>query len=764
MNLPPNPDPRKPPFHRNPLEDGIRQNLVLLEIARENRKKQLRTMWRASLLGGFCVLAVFAGLEALKREPQTQDVLTVEVREVKPVVVKQVFPEVAGKPDQTPTVPPPAVAPDPVTPEPAVPESDDTVAGIAPTETQLLDKEAALLLTGQDARRDAAMARDRKLIERVIKGKAWDAYRDLLGRSVKEGMALVRQGQGLNRFDPFWNEPVFYQALLRWRLLGWFSGSEIGNHVSDAYTGEMITWLLHNTAAMEELLMTLSPKDDEGQVLQFLMEAWSAGPEIFQKYFSLALACAVVFDQPMGIPHQISSKEFPAESQVAPMRRFLWYVEKNEMGKLAAPVHRSSARDLIWVVCAPITTSEMEWSLRKMPLRRKTWGNAYGMVEYLMERAVGANPDDPDKPTARDKRLAKEANPYKEYSFEEILKEGGICGDQSYFCVNTARAQGIPAMILSGETDLGGHAWAGIKIDDDQWTTAVGRVGGVSKGETDNPQTGTSITEQEIHLWNDRNHLSPNITLSVWRHFWIGDFFASLGDDENNAAAVKLASKIGPSFTETWTNLYALLEKQMQLAGDPPVPNNLGEWKDFARDMRRQFKDNPRMGELAANAELEYIFPYGDEGDAKRSLLRERRRLNRDASEQKDLIADSLKREADLILKRGGPNAKREIGQLYDRALRDYGGSITGFKMMAENYFGFMKDDKDLARKAARDIELAFKRVVETGTTDWFRAKTESSIYEMICGYYRAAGDPERADMLEKRYQILLRRAKRSAI
>ena len=202
----------------------------------------------------------------------------------------------------------------------------------------------------------------------------------------------------------------------------------------------------------------------------------------------------------------------------------------------------------------------------------------------------------------------------------------------------------------------------------------------------------------------------------------------------------------------------------MQLTGEPPVPNNLAEWKDFARDMRHEFKDNPRMAVLAANAELEYIFPYGDEGDAKRSLLRERRRLSRDASEQKDLIADSLKREADLLVKRGGPNVKREISQLYDRALRDYGGSITGFKMMAENYFSYMKDDKDLARKAARDIELAFKRVVETGSTNWFRAKTESSIYAMICGYYRTAGDPERADMLEKRYQILLRRAKRSAI
>ena len=381
-----------------------------------------------------------------------------------------------------------------------------------------------------------------------------------------------------------------------------------------------------------------------------------------------------------------------------------------------------------------------------MHYRRKNWGNAYGKIEYLMERAVDG------------------LNPYEEYSFAEILKEGGICGDQSYFCVNTARAQGIPAMVLSGETDLGGHAWAGLKIDSREWTTGVGRIGGVSKGQAGNPQTGSSITEQEIQLWNDRYHQSPTVTLSVWRHLWLADFFESLNSDDDHADTIRLASRLGHSFTEAWLALYSLLEREMELTGEPVKPSNLDDWKAFAKDMRREFKDNPRMAELAANAELEYIFPYGSDGDAKRMLLRERRRIERNSGEQKDLIAGSLKREAALIMKRGGPNAKRDISRLYDRALRDYGGSITGFKMMANDYFSYFRGDAELGRKAARDIELAFKRVVETGTKNWFRSNTESSIYKMICEFYRDAGDPDRAAMLEKRYQVLLRRAKRSAL
>jgi hypothetical protein len=606
-------------------------------------------------------------------------------------------------------------------------------------------------LVGPEALRDSAISRDQKLLNRTIDGKAWDAYRGLLAKSLQPAVAGLTLGEGLNRFDVVWNEPVLYQTLLRWKTLGCFSESDITALVTDSYTGAMIKWLLNDNAAMEELLLTIHPKDDSAKVFKFLMDAWPINKEKYQKYFSLALACAVVFDNPVGIMQLDNSKSkshsnSTTESVVNPLERYLWYVEKTEKGKLAAPVHHSSARDLIWVVCAPVCTSELDWSLRHMNMRRKNWGSTYGMVKYLMERAV------------------KGLNPYKEYSFAEILKEGGICGDQTYFCVNTARAQGIPAMSLVGETNAGAHAWAGVKIDHDEWTASIGRIAGAANGQTGNPQTGETVSEHELELWNDRHHTSPLTTLSVWRHLWLADFFAASDKPDENDATIHLANKIGRTFSETWQALFTLLKRQTQLTGDPPIPGNLEEWESFAKDMRRQYKDNPRIAKLAATAEMEFIFPYGTVGDAKRTLLRERRRVERDAGEQKDLIADSLKREADVFMKRGDPNAKREISQLYDRALRDYGGSITGFKMMAEDYFSYCKDDKELAKKAARDIELAFKRVVETKTLNWFRATTEASINDMICNYYRAAGEPERATLLEKRQKVLLRRSKRGAL
>jgi len=737
------------PAPKRPKQES--EALKQIQAVQAKKRMEQSTMRTAFVIGMLAIVGIFVGLQLMKPSPKDAELVKLEQAKAKaagptktlPMSIEDTLPKESPKAPETHDFGTPG---SPSTGNDGAGSPD--MADAEPTEADKLAKEPVMLLTGPDSQRDAAKTRDHDLLKRAIDGKAWDAYRSLLGRSVKAGITRLSQGQGVNRFDPLWSEPVLYQALLRWKTLGFFSESEIAQIVTDSYSGGMLIWLLHDNKAMEEFLLTIDPKDDGGKVLKFLSDVWAGktNEEKFNKYFSLALACAVVFDETMTVPNPVGKVEYGVETVVDPMKRYLWYVDKNEKGKLAAPVHHSSARDLVWVVCAPVTTSELEWAIDKLHYRRKNWGDAYGSIEYLMERAVNG------------------LNPYKEYSFAEIQKEGGICGDQSYFCVNTARAAGIPAMTIAGETDLGGHAWAGVKIDDDEWTTGVGRIGGASKGQANNPQTRQSITEQEIQLWSDRYHTSPVVTLSVFRHLWLADYFMAMDNSTDNGVAVRLANQLGHSFTETWKALYSVLERQTQITGEPPAPNNLEEWKSFAKDMRREYKENPRMAELAANAELEFIFPYGPEGDAKRTLLRERRRIERDSGEQKDLIASSLQREASLIAKRGGPDAKKDISRLYDRALRDYGGSLTGFKMMAEDYFGYMKDDAELSRKAARDIELAFKRVVETGTKDWFRANAESGIYKMICGYYRTAGDPDRADMLEKRYEVLLRRAKRSAL
>lgn len=615
--------------------------------------------------------------------------------------------------------------------------------------SKLDEKAKPLPLVGIDATTRDAVAYDKALILEVSAEGAWDEYRMHLERSLAEAWKkFPSAGSGRNRFDAIWKQPAFYQAFLRWRVLGLMPSTLITN---DGHEGGMFfSWLMERDEVMEEILLTVKPSDDDlPKVAKLLFDAWYVtGEEQREKYINLAIACAVVFDRELKIQAPTQKDEYSGSTTIDPLARYRWYIEKNEKGKLTAPVHHSSARDLVWVVCAPVSNDELDWAIDKMHLSRGKWGNAYGMIEYLMERAVNG------------------LNPYEEYTFAEILKEGGICGDQSYFCVNTARAHGIPAMVLSGETDLGGHAWAGVKVKADEWSTMVGRIGGASNGEAGNPQTGGRLSEQEVWLWNERAQQSRLVTVAVFRHLWLADLLEAIGEKETAEDAIRLATNAGRAFSETWARLHDLLVEKTKAAEDPGADEIVKDWIAFVSEMRGQFKENPRMAALAAKAESEFIFPHGKEEDARRALLRERRRIERNSGEQKDLIADSLKREADLLFKNGegGTEALDKISRLYDRALRDYGGSITGFKTMAEDYFAYMKGDPKQARKAARDIELAFLRVVETGSKEWFRANTETSIYKMICTYYRTAGDEKKAAQLERRYQRLLRAAERGAL
>lgn len=752
-NSPETPAPKGP---KAPKVPKATPNAIQLQIDlhHDGERRERRNQWLALGTAALGITGAWYYLQTTPVEPEVAKaaptkaaVATAPKKEGQDseTNLEKILADAKNHPPAVPAAPVSPVA-SPETMVPEVTKSENADEPPSRNEAALMAKEEALVLVGPDATREMNTSRDRKLLLHSLDNHIWDAYRALLSKSIDAGLAKLSMPEGRNRFDGVWKESVLYQAILRWKVLGRFTEAELVEVAQDSYSGEMLTWVLNDNAAMEQMLLTIKPEDDGGKVLTFIRDVWSLSAGKPKEYFNLALACAVVFDRDITITTPDKGGEYAAESKVEPLKRYQWYVDKNEKGKLATSVNRMDARDLVWVVCAPISNSEMDWAISKMHLRQKNWGDAYGMINYLMERAV------------------KGLNPYEEYTFAEILKEGGICGDQSYFCTNTARANGIPAMTMSGETDLGGHAWVAMKIKDDEWTTGIGRIGGVSKGQAGNPQIGGSISEQEVQLWADREHQSQLVTLSVFRHLWLADYYASHTKDEMVGDLVKLANLLGPSFTETWGRLYRELEKKTEKAGDPAEPGILADWKDFVGRMRREFKENPRMAELAAKAESEHVFPYGEEGDAKRSLARERRRIERNSGEQKDLIATSLKREAELMMKRNDENSKRDISRLYETAMREYGGSITGFKMMAEDYFGYFKDDPEQGKKVVRDIELAFKRVVETGTKDWFRANTEAGIYRTICGYYRTVGEVSRAEMLEKRMDRLIEQAERGAL
>lgn len=651
--------------------------------------------------------------------------------------------KVAGEDRQAALIPTPGKPALEVVAEVAAGQPQPTALESASTDAPPVIELEARILVGHQAVDSEVLDRD---LEKVIKTSQWQAYHDQLHQSLVASIDLIKAGPELDPYVSVWHEKLFYQVLLRWRVMNalppslWVASSDY------SYTGDLARWMFHQNEAMEELLLTIDAHDSVAEVFPLLSRLWGSHEEkskLGPKYFNLALACAVVFDRQIAYttPDEVSG------TIINPDRRYQWYVNKNESGLLEVSIDRSTARDLVFVVASPVTEKELDWAVKNCrSKKRKAWGGTFGEVRYLMERAVEG------------------LNPYESYTLEQILKEGGICGDQSYFCVNTARAAGIPAFGLSGVTNAGGHAWAAVKLDPDEWSTAVGRIGGVSQGRGGDPQTGQAITEQEVWMWSSRDYRSRSTQLKVNRHFWLADFMESQKRTEDYAKAVRAAHRFGKMFPEVWEYVYRLHQNDPQYTKAPTEIATLDRWRDFASEIRQEFKENPRMAALAIEVESKHVFPHAELNDARRDLMRERRRQQRAAGEQTDLVVASIRRESELILEKDKVNALREISQLYDSAFKDYGSSVTGFQTMADDYFNFMKADQELARKSVRDIELAFKRLIDTGSTDWFRAKTEVGLHRRICEMYRQVGEEKMADNMEKRLERQMEKAKRGAL
>ncbi len=103
------------------------------------------------------------------------------------------------------------------------------------------------------------------------------------------------------------------------------------------------------------------------------------------------------------------------------------------------------------------------------------------MIRYRMDKAAGGR------------------DLYDHYTLAEIKQKGGVCVDQAYFASMTAKANGIPAMTISGEGDRGAHAWFGYEESRTSWNLSTGRYkDNYAAGTTRDPQTHRTIKEQEL--------------------------------------------------------------------------------------------------------------------------------------------------------------------------------------------------------------------------------------------------------------------------
>jgi hypothetical protein len=483
-----------------------------------------------------------------------------------------------------------------------------------------------------------------------------------------------------------------------------------------------IEWLFASSPAMRQLAATLKPEDKADRVIEVWRDIWSAEKDSQTQFLGLAIAIAVVFDEPVFIDDAVYGKDAGAaperETAVDPLARYQFYRDAERRGLLKARIGDMQPAELVWVVDAPVPASELVWAQKKMRLARVDWDKAYAMVQYRMDKASGRS------------------SIYARYTLDEIFKEGGICGDQAYFGAVTAKANGIPAMIISGQGERGGHAWFGYEKTTKDWNLEAGRYSSDNyvSGTALDPQTRVTVNEHELLFLADPERRRKGWETSR-RLLQLADALAA--EAPLAQVALDLALEEAPRSFDAWRRRLDCIKAQS------PSPE---DWKRETQRARASFKAYPDLVAKINTMEIEGLEKFGSAKLAGEAAHRQTRRAEAKSPQRTDLVIESLDREVQLADQAG---EKGTAKGLYRRALRDANGAMETFRQLATRYYEWSKQN-GLAAEAIGDIEDGL-RDITFDEADLFSAKNYLTVLALVEEQLREQSQTEHADRLAKR-------------
>lgn len=241
-----------------------------------------------------------------------------------------------------------------------------------------------------------------------------------------------------------------------------------------------------NSLLRRLFLENLSPEDNATAAVQILLQIQMAHPESIKELPCLAVAIALVFDQPFprNWPHhQVSHKLVPLE-KVDPVRRMHQMTELQVVRRYLTDLRDFTVSEIKFIVDHPLIDSEMEWARKNVTASRSGYSKVFSSIRY-------------DIPRYESNQLMW---PYGTYLLSEIKSRGGICVDQAYFAAMTGKAKGLPTLYFSGQGDDGGHAWFGYMDSPGHWETDCGRYESQNYpvGNAVDPQTWKPISDTEL--------------------------------------------------------------------------------------------------------------------------------------------------------------------------------------------------------------------------------------------------------------------------
>lgn len=220
---------------------------------------------------------------------------------------------------------------------------------------------------------------------------------------------------------------------------------------------QIMSWLNQNPEVKELLFTAIDPETDRvEQALSVFKDLYHVGPDKLKAYAQLAVACAVVWDDPNSVydyrGHQVRTQSVLPEGVMTHrhVENYKYLIEHDVA--LKGTVSHLPWEMLIHVVNQYTPVSERNWVLSNYLKRKSQIGTSYKDVKYDTEMLRTEMRNGPGKGECRIGG--------KPYTLENLKQFGGVCAQQADYASRVAKCLSIPAEYVGGEGNSGGrHAW-----------------------------------------------------------------------------------------------------------------------------------------------------------------------------------------------------------------------------------------------------------------------------------------------------------------
>ena len=408
-------------------------------------------------------------------------------------------------------------------------------------------------------------------------------------------------------------------------------------------------WLIalgSNADLLTAFFENLQPEDHPQEAVEILCAMQNRYPEDVLNLPRLAVALALVFDQPFpqGWPHgQVLQNALPMEAP-DPVQRLHVMAELQKDRRYLLDLRDLMVDELKYLVDHPLTESELEWARKNVTASRSGFDRVFAGIRY-------------DIPRYERNVLTW---PYPHYTLAEIRQRGGICVDQAYFAAMSGKAKGLPTLFFTGQGDSGGHAWFGYLESPGRWETDCGRYAkeNYPVGQAMDPQIWKPITDTELVFLAKNRERSPAFQQA---RLWT-DYAKTLGK-EDAGKWIEAALISQPEYLPAWALRADLLAKSQA---------DTGTQKEFWQSFVRRFAP---YADLKVQGQEKLLELAKAAGDSKEITNLDRQILVQNRAKRFDLGIGAAAGQVLEKMQEGNWDAAQTS---FRQALREYKGQAGG--------------------------------------------------------------------------------------